>query len=404
MAAGMERNDVGSDRDTRLPENNPLLNEASDDRDSQSLGLDSNAAQSTKVEDLGFPRADQILSALKASGEVPGTGLDKAAGGPDQAAEQAPGIAAEQAPGQARDKPAEKAPDKAPDTAPDTAPEQTTAELIKELGSDSFDTRTAAVQGLVKKGADAMPDLMKAQKSDDAEVKANAQEAASQIYSAAKEKPMGLAPLLANKDQSVADWTAQQVKNDGLSAIPGLQELAKGGDKDVSARAQALTKEIMESKGTALARQADAATIQAQTGQFKKEAGTLSNDALVQKANELVSSVNGNTSVKASQAYKNDDFTALDRQAIDARLNAGKALLERGASETNKDAAAKLNAAGMDILSDALKRHPDQDMSKFTRFAGYPAALENRGFLESFKKSGGDVDGLKDMIDFRRKK
>jgi HEAT repeat protein len=105
-------------------------------------------------------------------------------------------------------------------------------ELIRDLGSDSFETRQKASQQLIAIGKPALALLAEAEKSDDAEVRIRARRAAEAIRSS-----VGfLLDLLGDKDPGVRKQAAERLGGLGAAGKPALAalgELLKDSDEGV---------------------------------------------------------------------------------------------------------------------------------------------------------------------------
>jgi HEAT repeat protein len=105
-------------------------------------------------------------------------------------------------------------------------------QLIRDLGSDSFDAREKASAELVALGKSALPYLESAEKSDDAEVRIRAHRAIGAISSSVNY----LVELLRSKDPDSRKQAAEKLATlgpVGKPALPRLKELLKDSAEGV---------------------------------------------------------------------------------------------------------------------------------------------------------------------------
>jgi len=105
-------------------------------------------------------------------------------------------------------------------------------DLIKQLGADTFDARQKATEELKKIGAPAVPDLRKATKSDDPEVRHRAQAVLDTITLSIEYLIDGLK----DADAAVRKESAEKLGELGAKAkeaVPALVEAMKDKDEDV---------------------------------------------------------------------------------------------------------------------------------------------------------------------------
>jgi HEAT repeat protein len=105
-------------------------------------------------------------------------------------------------------------------------------ELVKQLGSDNFDTRQKATEQLIKIGAPAVAELRKAVKSDDAEVRHRARAVLDTITLSVEYLIDGLK----DSDSAVRKESAEKLGELGAKAkeaLPPLIEALKDKDEEV---------------------------------------------------------------------------------------------------------------------------------------------------------------------------